>query len=263
MTLLTTDARSTAPTGTEPAVRLARVSKRFGDGPNVLDDVDAGRRARRVRLPAGRFRLRQVDAAQPGRRSGLAVRRARSTSPPAGPRSMFQEPALLPVAHRRSERRAGAAPARHRQEGAPRPGRRAARPGAPARRRAEAPARAVRRHAAARRAGPRPGAGDARAAHGRAVRRARRHHPRRAARGARPHPRVAGADRAVRDAQRPRGRPARRPRRAAVQPPRPGRAHYDVGIGHPRRIESPEVASLSVAITSDLHAEVRRHASAA
>jgi NitT/TauT family transport system ATP-binding protein len=46
---------------------------------------------------------------------------------------------------------------------------------------------------------------------------------------------------------------------------RPGRvAHvYDVGIGHPRRIESPEVASLSVAITADLHAEVRRHASAA
>jgi NitT/TauT family transport system ATP-binding protein len=46
---------------------------------------------------------------------------------------------------------------------------------------------------------------------------------------------------------------------------RPGRVarQYDVAIGHPRRIESPEVARLSVAITEDLRAEIRRHAVAA
>ncbi|MCA1720828.1 MAG: ABC transporter ATP-binding protein [Actinobacteria bacterium] len=44
---------------------------------------------------------------------------------------------------------------------------------------------------------------------------------------------------------------------------RPGRVakSYDVQIPQPRRIESPEVASLSVAITDDLRAEIRRHAS--
>jgi NitT/TauT family transport system ATP-binding protein len=42
---------------------------------------------------------------------------------------------------------------------------------------------------------------------------------------------------------------------------RPGRVvkEYDVAIGQPRRIESPEVASLSVAITEDLRTEIRRH----
>jgi NitT/TauT family transport system ATP-binding protein len=42
---------------------------------------------------------------------------------------------------------------------------------------------------------------------------------------------------------------------------RPGRLvkEYDVQIGQPRRIESPEVASLSVAITDDLRAEIRKH----
>ena len=42
---------------------------------------------------------------------------------------------------------------------------------------------------------------------------------------------------------------------------RPGRIvkEYDVQIGQPRRIESPEVASLSVAITEDLRAEIRKH----
>ncbi len=42
---------------------------------------------------------------------------------------------------------------------------------------------------------------------------------------------------------------------------RPGRVAktYDVACPHPRRIESPEVASLSVTITEDLRNEIRRH----
>ncbi|MDP9181326.1 MAG: ABC transporter ATP-binding protein [Actinomycetota bacterium] len=42
---------------------------------------------------------------------------------------------------------------------------------------------------------------------------------------------------------------------------RPGRVvkEYEVNIGQPRRIESPEVASLSVEITDDLRREIRRH----
>lgn len=42
---------------------------------------------------------------------------------------------------------------------------------------------------------------------------------------------------------------------------RPGRIarEYAVDIPQPRRIESPDVASLSVAITEDLRAEIRRH----
>jgi NitT/TauT family transport system ATP-binding protein len=42
---------------------------------------------------------------------------------------------------------------------------------------------------------------------------------------------------------------------------RPGRVAktYPVGIAHPRRIESPEVARLSVEITDDLRTEIRRH----
>ncbi len=42
---------------------------------------------------------------------------------------------------------------------------------------------------------------------------------------------------------------------------RPGRVakEYAVGIDHPRRIESPEVAALSVEITQDLRDEIRRH----
>ena len=42
---------------------------------------------------------------------------------------------------------------------------------------------------------------------------------------------------------------------------RPGRVakEYSVGFDQPRRIESPEVADLSVAITEDLRAEIRRH----
>lgn len=44
---------------------------------------------------------------------------------------------------------------------------------------------------------------------------------------------------------------------------RPGRIarEYRVDIGQPRRIESPEVARLSVEITEDLRTEIRRHAS--
>ncbi len=42
---------------------------------------------------------------------------------------------------------------------------------------------------------------------------------------------------------------------------RPGRVarDYPVGFAQPRRIESPEVAGLSVTITEDLRAEIRRH----
>ncbi|TAL17155.1 MAG: ABC transporter ATP-binding protein [Frankiales bacterium] len=46
---------------------------------------------------------------------------------------------------------------------------------------------------------------------------------------------------------------------------RPGRVakEYTVGIDHPRRIESPEVATLSVEITADLRNEIRRHGAGA
>jgi NitT/TauT family transport system ATP-binding protein len=46
---------------------------------------------------------------------------------------------------------------------------------------------------------------------------------------------------------------------------RPGRVakEYAVGIDHPRRIESPEVARLSVEITGDLRDEIRRHGATA
>jgi NitT/TauT family transport system ATP-binding protein len=46
---------------------------------------------------------------------------------------------------------------------------------------------------------------------------------------------------------------------------RPGRVarEYAVDIEHPRRIESPEVAELSVEITGDLRNEIRRHGTAA
>jgi NitT/TauT family transport system ATP-binding protein len=49
--------------------------------------------------------------------------------------------------------------------------------------------------------------------------------------------------------------------RVALLSSRPGRVvkEYDVKIGQPRRIESPEVAALSVAITEDLRNEIRRH----
>jgi NitT/TauT family transport system ATP-binding protein len=42
---------------------------------------------------------------------------------------------------------------------------------------------------------------------------------------------------------------------------RPGRVvkEYEVKIGQPRRIESPEVAQLSMTVTDELRAEIRRH----
>jgi NitT/TauT family transport system ATP-binding protein len=42
---------------------------------------------------------------------------------------------------------------------------------------------------------------------------------------------------------------------------RPGRVakEYAVDIAQPRRIESPQVAALSVTITDDLRSEIRRH----
>ena len=49
--------------------------------------------------------------------------------------------------------------------------------------------------------------------------------------------------------------------RVVLMSSRPGRLvkEYAVDIGQPRRIESPEVAALSVAITEDLRAEIRKH----
>jgi NitT/TauT family transport system ATP-binding protein len=49
--------------------------------------------------------------------------------------------------------------------------------------------------------------------------------------------------------------------RVVLMSSRPGRVaqSYAVGIEHPRRIESPEVAALSVEITGDLRNEIRRH----
>jgi NitT/TauT family transport system ATP-binding protein len=53
--------------------------------------------------------------------------------------------------------------------------------------------------------------------------------------------------------------------RVALLSSRPGRVakQYGVDIPQPRRIESPEVAALSVDITDDLRAEIRRHGNAA
>jgi NitT/TauT family transport system ATP-binding protein len=49
--------------------------------------------------------------------------------------------------------------------------------------------------------------------------------------------------------------------RVVLMSSRPGRVakEYPVDIAHPRRIESPEVAKLSVEITDDLRSEIRRH----
>ena len=67
------------------------------------------RRAGRVRLPARRVRLRQDDAAEPGRRAGRADRRAAITLNTARPAVMFQEPALMPWLTAGTQRRAAAA----------------------------------------------------------------------------------------------------------------------------------------------------------
>jgi len=50
--------------------------------------------------------------------------------------------------------------------------------------------------------------------------------------------------------------------RIVVLSPRPGRvkATFDVGIPHPRRIESPDVAALAVEVTETLRAEALVHA---
>ena len=70
-----TPVREPAP-AVEPAVRIEHVGKRFGDGPLVLDDITLDIAPGRVRVPARRVRLRQVDAAQPHRRARPADRRA-------------------------------------------------------------------------------------------------------------------------------------------------------------------------------------------
>ncbi len=52
---------------------------------------------------------------------------------------------------------------------------------------------------------------------------------------------------------------AGRPCRAAEQPSRPGRGGVPVAMARPRRIDSPEAASLAAAITDRLREEVVRH----
>ena len=98
---------------------------------------------------------------------------------------------------------------------------------------------AVRRHAPAGRDGPGPGPGRRRAAHGRAVRRARRDDPRPAARRAGADLRGADADGVVRDAQRPRGGPARRPGDRAEQPAGPGYRRVQGALGGHRIDTAP------------------------
>jgi len=58
---------------------------------------------------------------------------------------------------------------------------------------------------------------------------------------------------------------ARRSGRVILLSSRPGRVvnEFPVKIAQPRRIESPEVAQLSVEITEHLRAEIRRHAATA
>ena len=59
--------------------RVEHLVKRFGSRAQlVLDDVSLDVAPGRVRLPARRLRLRQVDAAQPGGRAGEADQRAAS-----------------------------------------------------------------------------------------------------------------------------------------------------------------------------------------
>ena len=65
----------------------------------------------------------------------------------------------------------------------------------------------------------------------------------------------------VRDPQRARGDPARRPRRAARRAARAGSPQITpVTIERPRRIDSPEVATLAASITDRLREEMERHA---
>ena len=189
------------------------------------------RRARRVRLPARRLRLRQVDAAVAGRRARQARRPAPSRCPGGRPALMFQEPALYPWltagANVELALRLRGVPAPSERERGPAPAR-----ARPARgRRPQAGARAVRRHAPARRAGPRAGPGGRPPAHGRAVRGARRDHPRRAARGAHPHLDRDRPRRHLRHAQRARGGAARAAGRPALVAARPGGAR--VARRHP------------------------------
>jgi NitT/TauT family transport system ATP-binding protein len=66
------------------------------------------------------------------------------------------------------------------------------------------------------------------------------------------------ADRAVRHAQRARGRAAGAAGAAVLAAGRVAK-QYVVGFDHPRRIESPEVAGLSVRDHGDLRDEIRRH----
>ena len=177
----------------------------------------------------------------------------------ARPGLMFQEPALFPWLTVGGNvelplKLRGAAPGR-----APGAGRGAAATPCTWATSPQAAARAVRRHAPAGRAGPHARPGHARPADGRAVRRARRDDPRHPARRARADLARAEADRPVRDAQRARGGPARRPDRAAVQPARPGHLRDPVDIPRPRRIDSPEVAAIAADVTDRLRAEVGRH----
>jgi NitT/TauT family transport system ATP-binding protein len=100
-------------TARRSAVRLDGVSKRFRGGPVVLDDVTLDVAPGEFSACSG-VRLRQVDAAQPGRRPRRAVRRhgrrrrrAPGADVPGG--------GAAAVAHGGAERRAAAAAAWRRQ----------------------------------------------------------------------------------------------------------------------------------------------------
>ena len=262
MTLLTTDTHRGTPAGSEPAVRLSRVSKRFGDGPNVLDDVT-------LDVAPGEF-VCLLGASGCGKSTllnlvaGLDSPTAGSVDVAAGRAAlMFQEPALLPwltagqnveLALRlrgvgKRERRDRAAEllslVRLHDAGDKRPHELSG-----GMRQRVALARALAQETPVLLMDEPFAALDA-------ITRDVLHEELVRIRASQSLT-VLFVTHNVREA-------VRLGDRVVLLSSRPGRvAHsYEVGIEHPRRIESPEVASLSVAITSDLHAEVRRHAAAA
>ena len=262
---VTTTATAAGGPGTDApaavAARLTDVTQHFGEAsrPPVLEHIDLTVAAGRVRLPARRLRVRQVDAALAGRRASTSPSRARSRSRrPAG--ADVPGARALPVAHRGRERRARAAPARRaaarsarpRPSGcspwsastAPRPSActscpaacaSASRWPAPSRRRAtccswtsRSPRSTRSRATSCTRSSP--------------------------ASGPRPAAPVIFVTHNVREA-------VRLGQRVVLLSSRPGRVvrEWRVDIPQPRRIEDPDVSALSAEITEHLREEIARH----